>query len=48
VGSGLAGQTLGLLGVIAIGVGLYAALVSQLQIPEFQALVRQMRSKLSC
>ena len=47
LGSGLAGRTLGLAGVIGIGMGLYAAMVSQLQIPEFQELMRHVRSKLT-
>ena len=47
LGSGLAGKALGLAGVIGIGIGLYAAMVSQLQIPEFQELVRHVRSKLT-
>jgi len=47
LGAGLGGQALGLAGVIAIGMGLYVAMVSQMQIPEFQELVRHARSKLS-
>jgi putative peptidoglycan lipid II flippase len=47
LGSNLAGQALSLAGVIAVGLGLYVALVSQLQIPEFQELVRHVRSKLT-
>ena len=47
LGSGLAGQALGLVGVIGVGMGLYVAMVSQLQIPEFQELMRHVRSKLS-
>ncbi len=47
LGSGLAGKALGLAGVIGIGMGLYAAMVSQLQIPEFQELMRHVRSKLT-
>ena len=47
LGSSLAGQALGLAGVIGIGIGLYAAMVSQLRIPEFQELVRHVRSKLT-
>jgi len=47
LGSSLAGKALGLAGVIGIGLGLYAAMVSQLQIPEFQELVRHVRSKLT-
>jgi putative peptidoglycan lipid II flippase len=47
LGSGLAGQALGLAGVIGIGMGLYAGMVSQLQIPEFQELMRHVRSKLT-
>ena len=47
LGSGLAGRTLGLAGVIAAGMTLYVAMVSQLHIPEFQELVRHVRSKFS-
>ena len=47
LGSGLGGQALSLAGVIGIGLGLYVAMVSQLQIPEFQELMRHVRSKLS-
>lgn len=47
LGAGLAGKALGLAGVIAIGMGLYAAMVSQLQIPEFQELMRHVRRKLT-
>jgi hypothetical protein len=47
LGDGLAGKALGLAGVIAIGMGLYVAMVSQLQIPEFQELVRHVRRKLT-
>jgi putative peptidoglycan lipid II flippase len=47
LGSSLAGQALGLAGVIGIGIGLYAVMVSQLRIPEFQELVRHVRSKLT-
>jgi peptidoglycan biosynthesis protein MviN/MurJ (putative lipid II flippase) len=47
LGSGLLGRTLGLAGVIALGLGLYVAMVSQLRIPEFQEIVRHIRSKLS-
>ena len=47
LGSSLAGQALGLAGVIGIGIGLYAATVSQLRIPEFQELVRHVRRKLT-
>jgi putative peptidoglycan lipid II flippase len=47
LGSSLAGKALGLGGVIGIGLGLYAALVSQVKIPEFQELVRHVRSKLT-
>ena len=46
LGSSLSGKALGLAGVIGIGIGLYAALVSQLRIPEFQELLRHVRSKL--
>jgi putative peptidoglycan lipid II flippase len=45
LGTGLVGQALGLAGVIAIGMGLYVALVSQMQIPEFQDLMRQVRTR---
>jgi putative peptidoglycan lipid II flippase len=45
LGSGLGGQALGLAGVIGIGMTLYVAMVSQLHIPEFQELVRHVRSK---
>jgi len=47
LGAGLAGKALSLAGVIAIGMGLYVAMVSQLQIPEFQELVRHVRRKLT-
>jgi hypothetical protein len=47
LGSSLAGKALGLAGVIGIGIGIYAAIVSQLRIPEFQELVRHVRSKLT-
>jgi hypothetical protein len=47
LGAGLGGQALGLAGVIAIGMCLYVAMVSQLQIPEFQELMRHVRSKLT-
>ena len=47
LGSSLAGKALGLAGVIGIGIGLYAAMVSQLQIPEFQELVQHVRRKLT-
>jgi putative peptidoglycan lipid II flippase len=47
LGSGLGGQALALVGVISIGLGLYVAMVAQLQIPEFQELMRHVRSKLS-
>jgi putative peptidoglycan lipid II flippase len=47
LGTGLGGQALALGGVIAIGMGLYVALVSQCQIPEFQELMRHVRSKLT-
>ena len=47
LGSGLGGKALGLVGVIGIGMGLYVAMVSQLQIPEFQELMRHVRSKLT-
>ena len=47
LGSSLAGKALGLAGAIGIGLGLYTAMVSQLQIPEFQELVRHVRSKLT-
>jgi putative peptidoglycan lipid II flippase len=46
-GSGLGGKALGLAGVIGIGIGLYVAMVSQLRIPEFQELMRHIRSKLA-
>jgi len=47
LGSGLGGQALSLGGVIGIGGSLYVAMVSQLQIPEFQELIRHVRSKFS-
>jgi putative peptidoglycan lipid II flippase len=47
LGSGLGGKALGLVGVIGIGMGLYVAMVSQLQIPEFQELMRYVRRKLT-
>lgn len=47
LGSGLPGQALSLVGVIGIGIGLYAAMVSQLRIAEFQELARHVRSKLT-
>jgi hypothetical protein len=47
LGSSLAGKVLGLAGVIGIGLGLYAAMVSQLRIPEFQELVSHVRRKLA-
>jgi putative peptidoglycan lipid II flippase len=47
LGSSLAGQALGLAGVIGIGIGLYAVMVSQLRIPEFQELVQHVRRKLT-
>ncbi len=45
LGSGLGGQTLALAGVIGLGMALYVGLVSQMQIPEFQELMRHVRSK---
>jgi putative peptidoglycan lipid II flippase len=47
LGPGLLAQALALAGVIGIGMGLYLALVSGLQIPEFQEMMRHVRSKLS-
>jgi putative peptidoglycan lipid II flippase len=45
LGTGLAGQVLGLGGVIAVGLALYVAMVSRLQIPEFQELMQHVRSR---
>jgi putative peptidoglycan lipid II flippase len=45
LGTGLAGQVLGLGGVIAVGLTLYVAMVSRLQIPEFQELMQHVRSR---
>jgi putative peptidoglycan lipid II flippase len=47
LGTGLAGQSLSLAGVIAVGMGLYVVMVSRLEIPEFQELMRHVQSKLS-
>jgi putative peptidoglycan lipid II flippase len=47
LGAGLGGQALSLAGVILIGMGLYVAMVSQCRIPEFQELMRHVRSKLT-
>jgi putative peptidoglycan lipid II flippase len=47
LGSGLGGQVLALAGVIGMGMALYVAMVSQMQIPEFQELMRHVRSKLT-
>jgi putative peptidoglycan lipid II flippase len=47
LGPGLLAQALALAGVIGIGLGLYLAMVSGLQIPEFQEMMRDVRSKLS-
>jgi putative peptidoglycan lipid II flippase len=46
LGTGLAGRTLALSGVIAVGLAFYVALVSQLQIPEFQELMQYVRNRL--
>ncbi|MFZ5447507.1 MAG: murein biosynthesis integral membrane protein MurJ [Thermodesulfobacteriota bacterium] len=45
LGSGLMGQILSLGGVIVVGMVLYAAMVSRLQIPEFQELLQHVRSR---
>jgi putative peptidoglycan lipid II flippase len=45
LGAGLLGRALSLFGVIGIGLGLYVALVAQLQIQEFQELRHYVRSK---
>jgi len=47
LGPGLMAQALALAGVIATGMGLYLAMVSALQIPEFQEMMRHVRSKLT-
>jgi hypothetical protein len=47
LGPGLLGQALALTGVIVIGMGLYLAMASGLQIPEFQEMIRHVRSKLT-
>ncbi len=47
LGAGLLGRTLALAGVIGMGLGLYVIVVSQLRIPEFQEILRHVRSKLS-
>jgi putative peptidoglycan lipid II flippase len=46
LGPGLGGQVLGLAGVIAVGMVIYVALVSRLQIPEFQELMQHVRTRL--
>ncbi|MHB9074947.1 MAG: murein biosynthesis integral membrane protein MurJ [Desulfobaccales bacterium] len=46
LGPGLMGRGLSLAGVIAVGLVLYVAMVSRLQIPEFQELVQHIRSRL--
>ena len=46
LGTGLAGRALALSGVIAVGLALYVAMVSRLQIPEFQELLQHVRSRL--
>jgi putative peptidoglycan lipid II flippase len=46
LGTGLMGQVMSMTGVIAAGLILYAALVSRLQIPEFQELMQHVRRKL--
>jgi putative peptidoglycan lipid II flippase len=45
LGEGLAGQTGALGAVILLGLGLYGLLASRLNIPEFQDLLRQLRSR---
>jgi putative peptidoglycan lipid II flippase len=45
LGRGLAGQTVALGAVILLGLGLYGLLASRLNIPEFQDLLRQLKSK---
>jgi putative peptidoglycan lipid II flippase len=45
LGTGLMGRILGLTGVIAVGLVVYVALVSRLQIPEFQELMQHVRGK---
>jgi putative peptidoglycan lipid II flippase len=47
LGTGLGGRLLGLTGVIVVGMALYAVLVSQLQMPEFQELVQQVRNRIT-
>jgi putative peptidoglycan lipid II flippase len=47
LGAGLIGRVLGLAGVIGAGLALYVALVSRLQIPEFQELLWHLRSRIS-
>jgi putative peptidoglycan lipid II flippase len=47
LGVGLMGQVLGLAGVITVGLALYVALVSRLQIPEFQEVMQHVRSRLT-
>jgi putative peptidoglycan lipid II flippase len=47
LGAGLLGRALSLFAVIGLGLGLYAGLVSQLKIPEFQELLGHVRRKLT-
>jgi hypothetical protein len=47
LGPGLGAQALNLAGAIGLGLALYVIMVSRLHIPEFQELLRHVRSKLA-